>query len=510
MQDLSAAFWRAETPYVLGGALLLALLLLQALKDDRATIARTLLLFGALLLLDLLQAGLARSAPWGLARGLLLLVQLGYLLVLFRLICLALFRWLLPALRRPLPRIVEDVVLISGYLLLGMVSLSRAGVELNSLVATSAVVTAVIAFAMQDTLGNILGGLALQGDNSLKIGSWVKLDDVTGRVVEIHWRYTAILTRNGERVVVPNAVLMKNKFIVIDPREDGAASWRRWIWFHIDYAVPPSRVIAAAEHAVIDADIGNVAREPAPSCVAADFTPGALRYALRYWLIDPRDDDPTDSAVRAHLLAAVQRQGWRIALPDQVVHQVIEGESHREAVRQQELAQRLKALAGVDLFSGLSADEHRQLAERLRPTPFASGDVMTRQGAQAHWLYIIASGQADVWWEAPDGERRRVATLSSGSVFGEMGLMTGEPRSATVVARGDVDCYRLDKAGFEVVLHQRHEIAEHMARVLAQRLQFNATLRDDYLKEVREPPPQDADILGRMRRFFGLDEPAPR
>ena len=60
-------------------------------------------------------------------------------------------------------------------------------------------ITAVLAFAMQDTLGNILGGLALQLDNSLEIGDWVKLDELSGRVVEIQWRYTAILTRNGRR-----------------------------------------------------------------------------------------------------------------------------------------------------------------------------------------------------------------------------------------------------------------------------------------------------------------------
>ncbi|MFO1285779.1 MAG: cyclic nucleotide-binding domain-containing protein [Rubrivivax sp.] len=74
---------------------------------------------------------------------------------------------------------------------------------------------------------------------------------------------------------------------------------------------------------------------------------------------------------------------------------------------------------------------------------------MTRQGAAAHWLYLIASGEAEVYWEAPDGERRLLTRLSAGNVFGEMGLMTGAPRSATVVAAGDVECYRLDKAGFE-------------------------------------------------------------
>ena len=146
------------------------------------------------------------------------------------------------------------------------------------------------------------------------------------------------------------------------------------------------------------------------------------------------------------------------------------------------------------------------MAERLVHAPFALGDVMTRQGAQAHWLYIIASGEAEVFWEAPGGERRLLTRLPAGSVFGEMGLMTGAPRSATVVAASDVACYRLDKAGFEDIIHQRHEIAESMARILAQRLQQNATLRAEFAQAQAdgEHAHHPAAVLQRVREFFGL------
>jgi small-conductance mechanosensitive channel len=95
------------------------------------------------------------------------------------------------------------------------------------------------------------------------------------------------------------------------------------------YDVGPAQVIQAVAEAIGRRRDPNVAREPAPSCVAMDFEAGSVRYALRYWLIDPRDDDPTDSAVRSHLLATLQRNGWRIALPDQSVHLVQEDEAHR-------------------------------------------------------------------------------------------------------------------------------------------------------------------------------------
>lgn len=90
--------------------------------------------------------------------------------------------------------------------------LRTAGVDLTSSFTTSAVITAVIAFSMQDTLGNILGGIVLQLDDSVGVGDWVRVDEVSGRIVDIRWRHTAIETRNRETVIVPNSWLMKNRF----------------------------------------------------------------------------------------------------------------------------------------------------------------------------------------------------------------------------------------------------------------------------------------------------------
>jgi small-conductance mechanosensitive channel/CRP-like cAMP-binding protein len=506
MNELIAALWRDETPYVYAATLALAALLWRLRASARVSVKHALLFLAFWTLLDLLAAVFAVRLQGGIASGLHQAAVFGLGVVLIRLAGLALFRVVLPALRLPTPRIVEDIVVIGGYLLWGLVRLSYAGLELSSLVATSAVITAVLAFAMQDTLGNILGGLALQLDDSLEIGDWVKLDDVAGRVVEIQWRFTAVLTRNGERVVIPNAQLMRGKFSVIGGKDRGTAGWRRWVWFNIDYSVNPTQVIAAAERAVTQAEITNVALEPPPSCVAMEFAPGSVRYALRYWLTDPRDDDSTDSAVRTHLLATVQRHGWRMALPDQAVHVVQDSEARRQAAWQRELTRRLDALAAIDLFAPLDEGERHKVAERLVHAPFARGDVMTRQGAVAHWLYIIHTGQADVYWEAPSGGRRLLTQLPPGSIFGEMGLLTGAPRSATVVAHSDVECYRLDKAGLEGILHERQAIAESMSHILSMRQQQNDALRAEFRKAQSdaERAAHPAALLQRIRDYFGL------
>ena len=504
--DVIAAFWRPESPWVYGAIVLLAALLLRLLASGRETVRHSLLFAVPWLLLDIAAALLAARGLTGPADALRQAAVLGLGIVLVRLAGLLAFRVLLPALKVAAPSIVEDIAVFAGYLLWGLVRLSYAGVDLTSIVATSAVITAVVAFAMQDTLGNILGGLALQLDDSLQIGDWLRLDDVSGRVVDIQWRFTALRTRNGERVVIPNGQLMKGKFSVVAAQPPGGAGWRRWVGFHVDDGVAPSLVIAAAERAVRDAEIANVALDPPPSCVALEFTRGAVRCALRYWLSDPADDDATDSAVRVHLLATLQRNGWHPALPDQTVHVVQDTDARREAAWQRELARRQAMLAGIDLFAALDDGERRRIAERLSHAPFARGDVMTRQGAAAHWLYIVASGEAEVFWEAPNGERLPLTHLAAGSVFGEMGLLTGAPRSATVVAATDVECYRLDKAGFEGILHDRHAIAESLSHVLAQRQAQNEALHDRFRQAHGDTAPAErhAVILRRIREFFGL------
>src|SRR5512143_4098501 len=117
---------------------------------------------------------------------------------------------------------------------------------------------------MQDTLGNILGGLALQMDNSIAIGDWIKVGDINGRVVDIRWRSTLIETRKWESVVMPNSVLRTNPCSVLGRRNGQQVQWRRWIWFNIPYSVAPKQVIQTVEEELQSATIPGVSSHPLP------------------------------------------------------------------------------------------------------------------------------------------------------------------------------------------------------------------------------------------------------
>ncbi|HEY9103194.1 mechanosensitive ion channel family protein [Chitinimonas sp.] len=493
---------RQEWPYLLIICCALLLALHRYRPTERRNVMLT-LLFLVLGALGLWLGALARSAGLPEAGAILrevFTILLG--LVIIRLFGLALFRLLLVAVRVEPPRILEDVVVMLAYLGWGLVRLRYAGLDLSQLVTTSAVITAVLAFAMQDTLGNILSGIALQLDDSLDLGQWVKLPDVSGKVLQIGWRSTLIETRNGETVVVPNAWLMKNDFQIIGKRfAGGPVQWRRWIWLDVAWEHPPSKVMELMQAAVREARITGVAQEPAPQAVLMEAHNGVARYALRYWLTDIAADDPTDSQVRAHLITALVRAGVPLASSSHNVLMTKDNDKTAAQRQEQDIGRRLTALASVPLFADFTEEERRRLAEQLSFAPFETGDVISREGAVAHWLYILTVGEVDIWHGYDTTSPQRVGRLKASGFFGEMGLMTGAPRSATVVAASYVECYRLDRTGFEAILTARPTLADTLSKVLAERLAENRIHASTAAAPVA--PPQ-AELLERIRRFFGI------
>jgi small-conductance mechanosensitive channel/CRP-like cAMP-binding protein len=501
-------FWREESLLVLVMMLGLAFLLLHFHKAERSSIINTLGFFLACLLGQFL-SGLIHAMQFEMAANVLHeAFVIGGGIALIRLWGLLVFRIILPIARLTPPRITEDIFVIMAYIAWGLVRLRYAGLDLGSIVATSAMITAVVAFAMQDTLGNILGGLALQLDNSIQIGDWIKVDDVTGKVVDIRWRSTLVETRNWETVVFPNSQLMKNKFMVLGRRTDQPVQLRRWVWFNVSMETAPTRVVSLVEEAIQQIDIANVAKNPLPNCVLMDMDEkGYARYAMRYWLTDLAPDDPTDASIRWHIMSALQREGIGLAIEERDIHITKENEKHEEVLRQREVALRIKTLRKVELLSQMTSEELKTLAERLKYMPFAKGSVIARQGATGqHWLFIIIKGEAEVFIDTVGGAKRSLNVLSNGNFFGEMSLMTGSPRVASVIARTDIECYRLDKEAFEVIMSVRPGIADEVSQILVERRAHldNAiqNLGEESLDAEMNNRP--SEVLATIKRFFGL------
>jgi CRP-like cAMP-binding protein len=368
------------------------------------------------------------------------------------------------------------------------------------------VLTAVIGFSMQDTLGNVMGGLSVQLDKSLKVGDWVTLGPgmPTGRISEIRWRYTAIETRNWDTVIVPNGVIVKSTITILGRRMAEPLQTRRSVDFYVDFRTPPTEVITAVEQALRRDPVQNMALEPQAHVLFHGIKDSFAHYVVRYWLTDLAVDDPPDSATRVRIWFALRRANIALSIPASTVFLTPVTQEREQRKEGEELDRRIKALGTVDLFRGLAEDVRREIATQLVFTPFAGGEAVCREGDHDDGLYMIVEGDAIVRIGSGP-EEREVARLTAGQFFGEMSLMTGEARTATVVAATDMLCYRIDKPAFQTVLKESPAIVDHVADVLAQRKMALSAARDENEGSRRtRAETAKQDLLGRIRGFFRI------
>ena len=449
------------------------------------------------------------NATW--ANGLFIAAQLLRAFSLVTLAALLVFSVLLPVLGANLPMIVGDLVVGFGYIVTTLIILQHHGLNPTSAVVSGAVVSAVLAISLQSTLGNILGGIALQLDGSIHEGDWIQLENgKQGKVRAVRWRHTIVETRDWSTIIVPNSQLLANNIIILGKRDGASAPQRMWVWFNVDFRFAPTQVIQVVTDAILDQPIENVAADPPPNCVCMDFThdgrESVASYAVRYWLVDLAPDDPTNSRVRARIFTALARAGIPLAVPAHTAFVELKDEQRTHKRNDRLLEESLRALSTVHLFTAFTPDELRTLAAGMSHMIYTRGERITRQGAVAHWLYVMTKGTADIRIMKPEGEHAIVASLKAPDLFGEMGLMTGEPRTADVVATSDVECFRLGKDTFQQVLLARPAIVDELSHKLASRRVELMAIReglDEASKKSREASERDR-ILGGIKQFFGL------
>jgi small-conductance mechanosensitive channel/CRP-like cAMP-binding protein len=486
-------------------------LVLSAVKPaERVRIRNALFLFvlSFLGLLIVASVGIYGSVTSSSYRWLTWASRLCQCLAFVNLASVLIFEVFLARLRLNPPRIMRDLLLAVAYVVTGITLLRSVGqADLSGIVATSAVLTAVIGLSFQDTLGNMMGGMALQMEGAIAVGDWVRIDTKEGVVREIRWRHTAVETRNWDTIIIPNSVLMRSQITILGRRASAPRQHRQWVYFNVDFRYSPTEVIDAVESALRAEAIANIASEPAPNCILMDFKESTGSYAVRYWLTDLAVDDPTNSVVRTRIYFALRRAGIPLSIPAQSLFVTEEDQSRRDRHGAQEIEHRIATLKQLELFRTLTDEERRSLAGRLRPAPFTRGEAITRQGAKAHWLYVIVSGDVEVRVAVPGrAASELVATLHAGDFFGEMGMMTGEPRSATVMAISNVECYRLDKHAFDDIMQSRPEIAEDISEVLARRRAELDAVREDLSEEAKRDRMKhhQVDVLARIKEFFAI------
>jgi small-conductance mechanosensitive channel/CRP-like cAMP-binding protein len=462
---------------------------------------------GAVRLVLALAAGLALAAATSEGTAIDAPRQVLHLGAILALVCgliglagLVLFDLLLPALRVEVASVLRDAAVLGVAAIAVFVCLRLAGLDVLPLLTTSAVLTAVIGLALQTTIANVFGGLALHLDRTLGHGDWIETGTHGGRIVEIGWRATQLVTREGDTLFLPNSQLVSGDVLNLS-RPTGAHRASVHVSVHERHA--PGMVRAVLADAVRDAP--GVLDYPPPDCVISDFGDSSVGYAVRYWLTEFERDAAIAGEVRSRLWYAARRAGLESPPPVLVGRRVDLAMPATAPAAAPEDAERRAVLRGVPLLAPLDAATLERLAAAMRRHEFTAGEVIVRQGAPGDSLYVVQRGEIGVRVEQ-GGSTAEMATLGPGQIFGEMSLLTGAPRTATCVARSEATCWVIDRAAFEPVLLERPEIAEHFSATLAARQTALDAHRDDLsaVSRSRLEADRQSRLLSSIRDLFGI------
>lgn len=322
----------------------------------------------------------------------------------------------------------------------------------------STVVVGIIGFAMQDLLGNIIAGVGIEIGKPYRVGDWLIVDGKRAEVMEVNWRSTRLRDNDSVSYDVPNRHMVGTTVVnlTFPDRLHGVR-----LRVHFDYSVPPSRVKDALQHAALNAD--GVLPTPKPSVFLIDYGENAIIYEIRIWIDNESRYNPICDAVRTNIWYEAQRAGLNIPFPTRRLQIERPKTDRRTALEVAHTSIRRQPFLQL-----LSEEQLGQLLADAKLLRFGRGEKIIEEGKEGRSMFILVRGSADVFVNVND-EQRHVATLKDGDYCGEMSLLTGEPRSATVKALTDCEMWELSKDTLADILADNNVLVDRLSEILAKR-----------------------------------------
>ena len=386
------------------------------------------------------------------------------------------------------PSIVQDAIVVAAFAVIAIYYAP------DKLTTPSAIGALVLGLALQDTLGNLFSGLALQIEKPFFVGNWVRAAQLEGKVMEMTWRATKIRTKKGEFCVIPNSVISKDT-IVNYTHPSPVLRMEKTI--RCGYETHPNHF----KEVVLDtvASIQEILTEPRPDLLLERYDDFYIEYRCRFWIDSFEGCERIVDYFTSLLYYRLERSGIKIPLPIRDVR--LRGE---EKSAQKRIDRGMDFVSRADIFAPLGEDQRNEVVACLEPLTYASNEIIIEQGDPGDCMFFVRRGKVRIVLER-NGRRSQIALLEAGQYFGEMSLLTGEPRTASAFAVTDVKAYVLSKAPFREVLVKNPQIAEELSQILAKR-QTELMAASEKLDTIQPPAGIEAEsFLARIRSFFGLE-----
>lgn len=402
------------------------------------------------------------------------------------------------------PNILRQVlVLVIVLSVVALVLTYGYQVKVTGLIATSGVAAVILGFAMQDLLSNVIAGFSIHMTKAYKVGDWLLLGELGERaeVKEVNWRATRLLNTDSVSFELPNSEIVKSRITNLNyPNREHRVRMQ----IGIDYDVPPNDVKEALRTAALG--VNGILDSPTPCVFLIDFGDSSILYELRFWMRTPHLYNPTCDEIRTKIWYELKRRDIRIPFPIRTLEMRTPNTPKKFDQKDQTAAELLRCESCLHC---LTEEQAESIAESSTRKLYAKGEQIVKHGESGASMFVILDGTVDVFLPLPEGGSERVATLESGDYFGEMSLLTGEPRSATVRAASDVFVMEVSKSCVKPLLTTCPELVEELGKLLSSRqsqiteaLAARSSRAMHPANTMDTTKPEAASILKKIRSFF--------
>ena len=394
---------------------------------------------------------------------------------------------------KPIPKILRDLVGLAIASAVTLILIQRDfQINLIGLAATSAVITAVLGLAAQETLKNLFAGISLQVDSPFEEGDWIDLGFTRGVVKSLRLMSTRILTLEGSLTVVPNSRIATEGLRRFKPGEPVGQTFE----IGLDYNLPPRQAINLLKRTVNHNR--KVLVEKGPRVWVSEFGERAIIYKLLTWQNSALEQIQLRSDVMEQTWYSLKRMGQTVPVPIREIRTNPQPtQNHHNAITPGAC---IKLLRQTDIFGHLNNEELRDLSDMATCISFAPGESVVRQGERGESLFIVVSGKLEVLRENPHQSMTHITSLADTDVFGEMALCTGETRTATIIAKEECILLEIQRKHLVPLMNKNPQIIETIGSLVAARRQ---QLKD--ISETRAESRRQA-LIARMRKLFTFNQ----